>query len=161
MRLTIAGPRKWSSIQKRHPPAVYLTQQWILIQLDLITGRSNCEAVSGLQLGLDTNFASFCINKGIPLTVILSCKEQDKFWDESNKKTYRYLLSKAQQIEYGTDTYTKNCIPDQTQKINLWLTKAPATLFLVKYQSLSEDQKKRKIWAEQHNVEIKTHKVKP
>jgi uncharacterized phage-like protein YoqJ len=161
MRLALAGPRKWSLIQKRHPQAVSLAKEWIGAQLDIATMTGNCEAISSLQLGLDTIFASLCIHKGIPLTVILSCKKQDKYWDESNKKTYNYLLSKAKIVDTGLDRYNKQCILDQSQKIDMWLSQESCTLFLVRYQSLSLAQNSRLVYARQHAAEIKTYRIRP
>jgi hypothetical protein len=161
MKLILSSPRNWSKIQKLHKPASKLTIEWLSAQLDLARMRNNCEAISSLHLGLDTTFASLCANKGIPLTVVLSCKQQDKFWDESNKKTYNYLLSKAKEVDYGPELYKENCIADQLQKIDLWLTKGSSTLFLVKYQSLSKGQSNRLAYARQHGSQIITYRIKP
>jgi uncharacterized phage-like protein YoqJ len=146
MRIGISGPRNWKSVEKYKTTRAALAKSWLSVQLDAACIQGNIEAVTSLQLGLDTYFAALCESKGIPFKVFLACNDQDKFWDEEARETFRYLLSKAESIEcVSSDEYRQGCISKQTKAITNWLIEEDdSRLLIVKHKILSKAQQERK-----------------
>lgn len=71
--------------------------------------------LTGGALGFDT-IAAQCVLESasifpdIQLILILPCKDQFSKWNESEINTYNYILSKASQVIYSSDTYSKGCM---------------------------------------------------
>jgi hypothetical protein len=145
MRIAISGPRGWKSIEKFKAEKASLVKFWISAQLDLISQNETLEAATSLQLGLDTVFASSCHAKGIPYTVFLYCKDQDKFWDEESRKTFSTLCQSAKEIIYICDgVYMEGCIRQQSEAITNWLKEGNRKLLLIQNKRLEKGQLQRK-----------------
>ncbi len=70
---------------------------------------------SGGALGFDTLAAQLVLESkqyynNIHLSMILPCKEQDKYWTSSQKELYFDILKEADQIIYTSDNYYKGCM---------------------------------------------------
>ncbi len=158
MRVGISGPRKWKSLKKRYPKRTELATQWLAAELDLSVINEEVEGITSLQLGLDTIFANSCYLRSIPFTVILSCQNQDEFWDEENQKTFKFLLSKANKIIYINDnSYQKGCIGEQSKAITDWLREEESTLFMIYSRQTSKSQQERRLALK--SSKIKTFRI--
>lgn len=78
--------------------------------------------ISGGALGFDQICASLIINKktldnNLKLIFVLPCKNQDKLWNEEQKKHYKNLLNEANEIIYIQETYTNDCIKLRNKKL--------------------------------------------
>ncbi len=141
MRIGIAGPRTWKSLQKRNPSRTNLAKRWLSAMLDSAVIEGPVTGVTSLQLGLDTSFAALCESKGIPYKVILCSKEQDKFWDEEARNIFSHLVQKADSIEYITDEeYKEGTINRQSKAITNWLKEEDSQLLVVKNKTLTKGQ---------------------
>ncbi len=69
----------------------------------------------GGALGFDTLAALTIlqlktIHPHIKLMLVLPCKNQDKYWSEQDKETYKQIKSKADKIVYTSENYTHDCM---------------------------------------------------
>lgn len=69
----------------------------------------------GNAVGADTLFSLSVLKhkekyKDIKLILYLPCKDQDKFWTQEQKKEYREILEKADEIVYISEKYTETCM---------------------------------------------------
>lgn len=77
---------------------------------------------AGGAIGFDT-IAALCILEireiypQIALDLILPCKDQSNTWDELNKRTYNYILSNADSVEYISDKYTTGCMYERNRRL--------------------------------------------
>ncbi len=70
---------------------------------------------SGGALGFDTLAAQTVLKlknffPHIRLSLVLPCKDQDRFWNESQQKTLRHLIENADETVYTADRYHKGCM---------------------------------------------------
>lgn len=158
MRVAISAPPKWKSVQKWSPSTAALVKEWLSVQLDAALIKGEVKAATSLQLGLDTFFAALCRSKGIPYTVFLACDEQDIFWDEERRETFRSLLDDAEEVvRVQEGSYTSGCINRQYKAITDWLKDGESKLLLIKNKALSKSQVERK--KELKLEEVKTYNV--
>lgn len=73
------------------------------------------EFLCGGAIGADMFFALSVLKhreiyKYIKLILYLPCKEQDKLWNEEQKKQYKEILEKADKIIYVSEEYTESCM---------------------------------------------------
>lgn len=54
------------------------------------------KCISGMALGIDSWAANICIKLGIPFIAAIPFIGQEAIWPEASQKTYRLLLSKAE-----------------------------------------------------------------
>lgn len=69
----------------------------------------------GGAAGADTLFSLSLIKhkekyKDIKLILYLPCKNQDKLWSQEQKKQYKEILEKADEIIYVSEEYTETCM---------------------------------------------------
>lgn len=69
----------------------------------------------GGAIGADTFYALSILKhkeiyKDIKLIMYLPCKEQDKLWSKEQKKQYKEILEKADEIVYISEKYTETCM---------------------------------------------------
>lgn len=84
---------------------------------------------SGGALGFDQLAAEVVLHykklfPKIRLIMVLSCKNQDKFWNKEQQETYRHILSCADSIIYISETYYRGCM----QMRNRYLVDASSCL---------------------------------
>lgn len=145
MRISVIGPRKLSAIRQRNPRRVELAQEWLSAQLDVLKIRQpDIQAVTSLQLGMDTFFASLCADKGIPYHVFLACKDQEAYWDVEVQEHFRILRDGAASVTLVTEeAYKPGCIGKQSAAITAWLKEEDSLLYVIKYWTLSQGQTRR------------------
>lgn len=61
------------------------------------------KVISGMALGVDQIAAEVCIDLGIPFIAAVPFLGQESMWPLKSKEHYRYLLSKASDIEVVCD----------------------------------------------------------
>lgn len=75
--------------------------------------------VCGMALGFDMLCAEIVLNrknkkenkgKEIKLMCVIPCENQDKFWNDMQRRRYRYILSCADDIYCISKNYTAYCI---------------------------------------------------
>ena len=77
---------------------------------------------AGGAIGFDT-IAALCVLEireiypQIALDLILPCKDQSNTWDELNKRTYNYILSNADSVEYISDKYAAGCMYERNRRL--------------------------------------------
>jgi uncharacterized phage-like protein YoqJ len=84
-------------------------------EIDSLISLGVTNFISGGALGFDLIAASLIIAKKemgrkIRLIFILPCKDQDKFWNDENKRLYRALLAEADEIVHISEEYTDGCM---------------------------------------------------
>lgn len=91
----------------------------IVIRLDReienLINQGVTDFISGGGLGFDLLAASLIIakkemGKKIRLIFALSCKDQDKFWSDEQRRLYHSLLGEADEIIYISEEYTDGCM---------------------------------------------------
>lgn len=76
--------------------------------------------ITGMAIGYDTSCAELVLffkqkYPRIKLICALPCKEQDKFWRESDKLKYKTILKKADRIIYTSNEYSANCMQKRNE----------------------------------------------
>ena len=77
---------------------------------------------AGGATGFDT-IAALCVLElketypDIFLDLKLPCKNQTQNWKEDEKMIYNYILSKADTVEYITETYTSWCMHERNRRL--------------------------------------------
>ena len=69
----------------------------------------------GGALGFDTLAALAVLrekerNRSLRLCLALPCPEQDALWPERDRRLYREILSRADEVWYAAEGYTKGCM---------------------------------------------------
>jgi len=77
---------------------------------------------AGGALGFDTMAALAVLRlkpeyPHIRLILVLPCKEQDKGWDEPNKKTYNQILRQADKVVYVSEQYARGCMHERNRHL--------------------------------------------
>lgn len=90
-------------------------QRWIALKsrikdflLDTALEKDNIEAITGMALGVDTLFAQAVLElqeEGIPISLIcmIPCLNQDRMWRAADKKRYKEILKRADDVIYVSD----------------------------------------------------------
>ena len=78
--------------------------------------------ISGGALGFDQIAASLIAAKkemgyAIRLIFILPCKDQDSGWTSEQKRLYRDLLARADEIRYASETYRSDCLKTRNARL--------------------------------------------
>ena len=86
----------------------------LIDEIDNLYDQGVTTFVSDVELSFGIIAASMVIGKkeegkNIRLIFALSCKDQDKFWADDQKKAYRSLLAQADEVEYVSNEYSFNC----------------------------------------------------
>ena len=102
----------------RHLPANKIEK--IVIKLDKeienLIAKGITDFISGGAIGFDQIAASLIVakkemgNANIRLIFALPCKNQDKLWNEKQKKLYRELLIEADETIYVSEEYSAFCM---------------------------------------------------
>ena len=71
--------------------------------------------ICGGALGFDTMAARAVISyrmmhKDVRLVLALPCIDQDAMWSDSQKNSYEFTVSEADEVMYVSDSYTKDCM---------------------------------------------------
>ena len=103
------GHRK---IRKEHLSSLPV---WLEKTVEGLIGEGYTDFCAGGAIGFDTLAALKVIEKKekygyIKLHLFLPCKNQDSRWNESYRRAYRYVLSKADSISYASESYTRGCM---------------------------------------------------
>jgi hypothetical protein len=148
LRVIVGGPSSWRSISKWAPKRAQLVEQWLIAILrQLQKDNQELEAISSLHLGLDTLFAKVCQENGIPYHVVLSCPDQDAYWDEGAREIFKILrIGAASETCINQDTYSDGSIVRQFEAMTNWVIDSldGRALLLVKKGQLSKTQAERK-----------------
>ena len=102
--------------------------------------------ISGGSLGFDTVAAIgfIAIKEEFPdikLILCLPCKDQQKYWSDSDKAVYKSLIESADEVMYAMETYSRGCMQmrnrlmvDASAYCVYFLTKeSGGTAYTVKY----------------------------
>lgn len=162
MRVLVSGPSKWNKKVTQHPEKAEAARAWLDAQLHLLSdeaanAENELEVGSSLHLGLDTIFASLAINRELPLTAVIACDEQDKYWGEERKENFRTLLETAKEISRVCEAhYEPGCIQKQSDMLTDWLLDDNRpTLLLLRERKLSKLQEDRVKRVEEAGGKIK------
>ena len=84
-------------------------------EIDNLCRQGVTNFISGGALGFDQIAASLIIAKkemgyNIRLIFALPCKNQDELWTDEQKRLYRNLLTKADEIRYISEEYHDGCM---------------------------------------------------
>jgi hypothetical protein len=141
-KVILSYPKRLNKLELCKPKNIQLIKDWLSIQLDLLIMKErDIKLGTGLHRGLDTILVDLCISKGIPYNVFLSCNDQDKFWDSRSRSIFKRLLSSAANVEFvRKESYDRQCIHKQKERIAEWASKDIGILFLIRNKYLSQNQ---------------------
>lgn len=162
MRVLVSGPSKWNKKASQNPGRADAARAWLDAELHNLSiqaakQQDHVEVGSSLHLGLDTTFAMIAQERELPYTTIIACDEQDRYWDEDKKRTFKSLLSQAGRVEKICEKhYEPGCIGKQSTSLTDWLLEDEApTLLLLKDRKLSKLQQERVSRVKEAGGEIK------
>ena len=105
---------------------------------------------TGGAVGFDTQAALSVLaakirHQGIRLVLLLPCKEQAKNWSELDRQNYETIISRADEVIYVSDSYTRGCmhirncaLVDRSSRCIAYMEKnTGGTAFTVKYAKKS------------------------
>lgn len=78
--------------------------------------RQGCRVFcTGGAVGFDTIAAQRVLyfrmsHSDVYLSLMLPCLDQTRMWSSEQKKSYNYILSRADSVEYSSDAYTSDCM---------------------------------------------------
>lgn len=77
---------------------------------------------TGGALGFDTIAALAVLrlkekNPSVKLELILPCKSQTRSWSAEDIQVYNYILSKADCVEYVSNSYTSTCMHERNNRL--------------------------------------------
>lgn len=78
--------------------------------------------VCGGALGFDMMAANLIVclkemGEKVKLVLVLPCKDQERSWKRDAQENYRHLLAEADEIQYVSDQYSKDCMERRNQKM--------------------------------------------
>lgn len=76
--------------------------------------------ITGGAIGFDTEAAREVIrfrlsHPDVTLVLFLPCLDQDAAWTQSQRSSYDYILSSADEVKYVSQTYDKGCMRRRNQ----------------------------------------------
>ena len=94
---------------------VKLLPAWLDEQIESLIEQGYTDFCAGGAMGFDTLAALKVLEKKekygfVKLHLYLPCKDQDKGWNESFKRAFRYVKERADSIRYASDEYTAWCM---------------------------------------------------
>lgn len=89
-------------------------------EIDKLIAQGVTHFISGGAQGFDTLAACLILAKkemgrNIRLTLALPCKNQDAFWNQTQKNLYQNLLKQADEVLYVSESYTPHCMKKRNQ----------------------------------------------
>jgi len=159
MRVQLLAPRPKKI---KHPDAIFMARRWIRFQLQVLKQiNPTIQAFTSLQLGLDSDFAEICIQEKVDsIIAVLSCTDQERFWDLEKKNRFKNLLDHCVAVRATNTEYKKGCIAEQNKIIDLHIDHLlePVTVLAIKSGSWSKFQKARlnKSYSLKYNVKTIT-----
>jgi uncharacterized phage-like protein YoqJ len=77
---------------------------------------------AGGALGFDTMCAKAVIlfkmtHPGVKLHLVLPCKNQDERWSDAQRDVFGYTLAAADDVEYVSEDYTKDCMKRRNERL--------------------------------------------
>lgn len=83
--------------------------------IDLIENHNIIYFGNGGALGFDILAAQIILElkidyPNIKLIMVLPCREQDKYWNDSDKIVYHRVLEKSDKVVYVSENYTRGCM---------------------------------------------------
>lgn len=159
MRIGIIGFRNWFHRSQKAPKRTEILRKWIAVELEISKTLNNkVEAMTGLHLGLDFELAKACFQQDIPLHIILSCRDQNRFWRREERQEFGRVLVASTSREFASDNpYLPGCINIQQRNITEWLLEKESTLLLIRGGNFSKLQREQIKKIRNRNV-IKTFK---
>ena len=91
-------------------------------QIEKLIDAGITDFFTGMALGADT-WASVAVlalcehNPAVKLHCVLPCEKQEGTWPISAQIRYRYILSKANSVEYVSHTYHQKCMLDRDRRL--------------------------------------------
>ena len=84
-----------------HRPNKIANKQEVIKQLTakLLWDHQPTLLLSGMAIGYDTWFVEVGLELGIPFVAYVPCEGQEALWTPAQRKHYRQLLSKAQEVK--------------------------------------------------------------
>lgn len=84
-------------------------------EIENLISQGVTDFISGGALGFDQIAASLVIAKkemgrNIRLILALPCRNQDKLWNDEQKRLYRNLLAEADEVVYVSEEYSDGCM---------------------------------------------------
>jgi uncharacterized phage-like protein YoqJ len=87
----------------------------------LIARGARCFRAGG-AMGFDS-IAALCILElkekypDLRLELKLPCKDQARYWNDGNALVYKYILQKADSVEYISESYTSTCMYERNRRL--------------------------------------------
>lgn len=77
---------------------------------------------AGGAMGFDTLAALEVLkqkqrHEGVRLELMLPCRDQEAFWDEKDRQIYRYILERADAVNYVADRYFQGCMQARNRRL--------------------------------------------
>ena len=90
--------------------------------LEGLIGRNMTVFRTGGAIGFDTLAALKVLEKKekypqVRLELILPCKDQTRGWNESNRRAYEYIRSRADSVVYLHEEYVAGCMLERNRKL--------------------------------------------
>ena len=94
---------------------VKLLPTWLDDQIERLIEQGYTDFCAGGAMGFDTLAALKIIEKKakygfIKLHLYLPCHSQTKFWSDSFKRAYQYVLDHSDSVWYASEEYTRGCM---------------------------------------------------
>ena len=107
------------SIRREHLSSLPV---WLENTVEELIGEGYTEFCVGGAIGFDTLAALKIIEKKekygfLKLRLFLPCKDQDSRWNENYKRAYRYILGKADSINYACESYCRGCMHKRNREM--------------------------------------------
>lgn len=76
-------------------PCAYYVKNWLI---KILQEQAPSKCISGVALGFDQVAAETCIELRIPFVAAVPCDDQDRLWQEEDKRFYKELLKQAAEV---------------------------------------------------------------
>ncbi len=91
-------------------------------QIEILAAAGVTDFFSGMALGTDTWAAMAVLalrekNPSVKLHCVLPCEGQEGTWPAAAQTRYRYILSRADTVEYVSHTYHPKCMLDRNRRL--------------------------------------------
>jgi uncharacterized phage-like protein YoqJ len=75
--------------------------------------------ISGMALGWDFAIAKSAIEMNIPFSAYIPCKNQEMKWSKEDQDEYKFLISKAADVQYISEKYSSFCMQKRNEAMAL------------------------------------------
>lgn len=93
IKVCVTGHRKIGGDYSDNP-----TRKWVKYVLNhILENIKPAYAYSGMAIGVDTDFAELCLEKGIPLAAVIPFSGQSNRWPAESQRNYWNILKKVKE----------------------------------------------------------------